>query len=93
MRWPPIYMTRRAARVGRGQYQCAGYETESHVVRLTEGGENNVFVDHVVPVGSVDSWDNYMGRLFCGPANLQVLCRRCHNEKTQTERRNNRGER
>jgi 5-methylcytosine-specific restriction endonuclease McrA len=49
-----------------------------------------VQVDHRVPVvgesGFVD-WNTYIDRMFCKQSNLQVLCKKCHKEKTNRERR------
>lgn len=49
-----------------------------------------VSVDHIEPVidvtvGFVD-WNTYIGRLFCGPENLSVKCKTCHEAKTYAER-------
>lgn len=46
-------------------------------------------VDHIVPVGSAPglrggetaNWHDFIGRLFCPPAGLQVLCEPCHHAK------------
>ena len=86
MRWPPIASLRKSCRVGRGLYQCNGYGREGHTVPLTSNGKPNTFVDHVDPVGSFKDWDTYVHRLFCSPANLQLLCAECHNLKTKEER-------
>ena len=57
---------------------------------------SQVVVDHIIPVidptvgfpinpdGS-DDWLTFIRRLFCGPENLQVLCKTCHDEKTGKE--------
>jgi len=49
----------------------------------------DVQVDHIQPVVPVDreilSWDEYIERLFCGVDNLQVLCKPCHQIKTNDE--------
>jgi len=48
-----------------------------------------VQVDHIVPVinpkKGFEDWNTYIARLFCGIANLQVLCKPCHIEKTNKE--------
>lgn len=52
-----------------------------------------VQVDHiepVIPIGmSIDdlTWDTIISRLFCSPENLQVLCKPCHQKKTNEERK------
>jgi len=46
-------------------------------------------VDHIEPVVPIDrpldSWDEYIERLFCDMSNLQALCDNCHDTKTQEE--------
>lgn len=42
-----------------------------------------VEVDHIVEVGPFNNdWNDWIGRLFCGQDNLQVLCTVCHLKKT-----------
>jgi len=49
----------------------------------------DVQVDHIEPVIPVDreieKWDEYIERLFCGPEELQVLCKECHVVKSNRE--------
>lgn len=94
LRWPPRINVKKAARVDRGQYLCAGYNRDSHVVPVTLVGPNykridNALVDHVVPVipdGGFINWDSVIERMFCNSDNLQVLCHECHKLKTADER-------
>lgn len=49
----------------------------------------NVSVDHIVPAGSLRSFSDlpdFCSRLFCKLEDLQVLCYKCHKEKTNAER-------
>lgn len=50
---------------------------------------NEVQVDHVKPIVDVEEgftgWDDYVPNLLCEGDNLQVLCRKCHKEKTNAE--------
>lgn len=49
-----------------------------------------VSVDHTVPAGSLNSFEDLPGfceRLFCSEDGLQVLCVTCHAEKTAEERK------
>ena len=87
MRWPPIYTTRKNARVARGKYRCAGYGRGEHIVPLTLQGKANTFVDHIIPVGKFIDWNTYIKNLFCDSSNLQILCRECHDRKTKDESR------
>jgi 5-methylcytosine-specific restriction endonuclease McrA len=45
-------------------------------------------VDHIIPVGSLKSFEDLPGvveRLFCEIEGLQVLCSNCHTEKTKQD--------
>lgn len=69
------------ARVCRGLYRCA---------KCSETVSSQFFrVDHktsCVPPSGWDSWDGFITRLFCEPDGLQVLCQRCHEQKSCQER-------
>lgn len=52
--------------------------------------DSDTQVDHIVPAGSLLSYDHLPGfveRLFCEPDGLQVLCKPCHQVKTNDERK------
>jgi len=42
----------------------------------------NVQVDHLEPVGTITDLNVYVSRLFVKPDELQVLCKKCHQLKT-----------
>ena len=98
MRWPPKNRVKQNARVQRGVYLCAGYETEAHEVPASlpplPGNKrriNNAVVDHIQPVvdprvGFVD-WNTLIKRLFCEEDGFQLLCHECHSAKTADERK------
>lgn len=97
VRWPPKHAVRKAAWVERGKYRCAGYKRRSHIVPASLPAPpgkkkriNNVQVDHIEPViDPVDgflSWDETIARMFCEADGLQVLCKECHDKKTQEEK-------
>lgn len=48
-------------------------------------------VDHIVPLGKQPQtflqFGIWLVKLFCGSNNLQVLCTKCHKEKTKRERK------
>ena len=47
-------------------------------------------IDSVVPNGMMQkdmTIDEYVNRLYCDVSNLQVLCKDCHKEKTNSERK------
>ena len=49
--------------------------------------QSEVEVDHVVPAGSLRSFEDIAGfveRLFCEPEGLVVLCEQCHRAKTNS---------
>ncbi|KKM75178.1 hypothetical protein LCGC14_1392830 [marine sediment metagenome] len=98
MRWPPKYEVKKAARISRGIYMCAGYNRGEHEVVASlppkPGNKrriNNAVVDHINPV--IDpvlgfrSWDSFIERLFCEVDGFQVLCDDCHKNKTADERK------
>jgi 5-methylcytosine-specific restriction endonuclease McrA len=48
-----------------------------------------ITVDHIVPVGTLSSFEDLPGfvqRLFCETDGLQCLCEECHKQKTLNER-------
>lgn len=52
--------------------------------------EKQINVDHIIPAGTLTCSGDLPGfveRLFCEVDNLQVLCEKCHNVKTQNERK------
>lgn len=51
--------------------------------------QKDVQVDHIVPAGSLKSFEDLAGfteRLFCGIEGLQVMCKTCHDIKTKQEK-------
>ena len=63
------------------KYKC------SHCKEMFRATE--VQVDHIIPAGSLQSFDDLQGfaeRLFCGPENLQLVCKPCHITKTKEDR-------
>lgn len=63
------------------EYQCASCQ-QWHK-------QKDVSVDHKVPAGSLNSFDDIAGfveRLFVGADGLQLLCKGCHDAKTKEER-------
>jgi len=51
----------------------------------------NIQVDHIEPVVDPNmgfkDWNTFIDRLFCDVANLAVLCKSCHEKKTNEEKR------
>lgn len=90
-KWNPISVCQSNARVERGIYECASCK-EHFPPTYKEGRKKvkNLFVDHIEPVVNPETgfttWDEYIERLFCEVDNLQVLCGKCHDEKSMQER-------
>jgi 5-methylcytosine-specific restriction endonuclease McrA len=52
--------------------------------------EKQINVDHIVPTGSLKSAQDlprFVETLFCETDNLQVLCEKCHDAKTKSEKK------
>ena len=52
--------------------------------------DKEVQVDHIRPAGSLKSLkdlESFVGTLFCEEDNLQILCKPCHQVKTNQERK------
>lgn len=90
-KWGPIHDALANAREKRGFYRCAG--CGSLVTATSKVGRkrvSNVAVDHIHPI--VDpavgftTWDDYITRMFCEEENLQILCKECHDVKSQEEK-------
>ncbi len=90
-RWPPKYQCLNAAKRGKKinwrtgklaeHYQCNSCSKEFPL--------KEVQVDHknpIVPVTGFVSWDEVINNMFCEQDNLQVLCKECHNTKSQVEK-------
>lgn len=86
-RWPPKFEVLKDARrtvTGkrhRYEYQCA------HCNEWYK--QKEVQVDHIVPCGTLKSFDDlpaFVEKLFCEKDGLQVLCKGCHQVVTNEER-------
>lgn len=89
-KWPPKWeVLSQAKRAYKGpikqqrwEFKCAQCEKYYK--------QKEVSVDHVIPAGALSSYDDIAGfvqRLFVGADGLQVLCKTCHDSKTQEERK------
>ena len=80
-RWGPAYACKKAARVARNAYTCA--------ICQKVYGSKDVKIDHIRPVRSVyqieNSWDKIIKRMFPEISGYQVLCKACHDDKTDIE--------
>ena len=51
--------------------------------------DKQINVDHIIPAGTLrcaNDLPGFVERLFCEVDNLQVLCSKCHDKKTQHEK-------
>lgn len=94
MYWKPIALCKlNARRPYKGSNKRRKWEYQCNQCKNWLPGEE-VSVDHIVPVGSLGSFEDIEGvvrRLFVEVDQLQVLCSGCHNEKSlneNNERRN-----
>jgi len=94
VRWGPNNDLKKKARVEKGKYRCEGYQRRAHTVpvslKVDGKRKNNVFTDHIIPVvdpaTGFTTWDDFIQGLFCEEDNLQILCKACHDLKTEDER-------
>ena len=89
-RWPPKYEVLNAAKScvpkDRGGRQKFEYKCS-----ICEGkfAQKNVEVDHIIPCGSLKSFEDLSGfaeRMFCSAEHLRVVCKPCHKKVTAAER-------
>lgn len=90
--WKPISDTIKNARVRKGVYLCNGCKQEVTTSIVIEGKRvKNVFCDHVNPVvdplTGFTGWDDFINNLYCETENLQLLCKSCHTQKSEIERK------
>ena len=89
-RWPPIYQALASAK-----YPAPpGNGRKKWLYKCNMCGElfpsKEVSVDHIIPAGSLLSYDDlpkFVGTLFCDTSNLQVLCKDCHNLKSLQDKK------
>jgi 5-methylcytosine-specific restriction endonuclease McrA len=91
-KWPAKYDALKEAKTERRTNPASGRLAQFFLCARCgdEFVAKEVQVDHiepVVPLTGFISWDDTIARLFCEKEHLQVLCRRCHDDKTREERR------
>ena len=92
-KYPPRYDALKAALVGKRTNRLTGRMADHYKCASCSGFfvAKEVQVDHIEPV--VDPDDGFVNfivfidRLFCEAENLQVLCKPCHKDKTNEERK------
>lgn len=86
-RWPPKWAALKAAFSREGINPKTKRIAKLYGCALCGGefSQKDVQVDHIVPIGQCNTWDEFIERLFCEADNLQVLCKKCHKTKTKKE--------
>lgn len=82
MKWGPKNAAKLNAKIGHNQYVCAECEGVF--------GNKDVQVDHIEPCGSLKDYGDLPGfveRMFCEVEGFQLLCKGCHQTKTNEERK------
>ena len=92
IKWPPKYQVLKEAQVGKKINSLTG----RIAMHFTCAGCGEGFpakcisVDHILPVVDPEtgfiSWDEVITRMFCEKDGLQVLCKACHDIKTNKEK-------
>ena len=88
-RWPPKFdVLAEAKRVYTGENKRQKYE---YLCALCNNyhPQKNIEVDHIVPCGSLSSYEDLPGfveRLFCAKEGLRVVCKDCHKGVTNAQR-------
>ena len=81
-KWGPKHEAKNIAKVAYNSYMCA------HCNELFASKE--IEVDHIEPAGSLKTFDDlpaFVERMFCETEGFQVLCKPCHQLKTNQERK------
>lgn len=87
-RWGPKYTTLAEACVGVKTNKKTGRQAKHYTCNAcrNEFVSADVEVDHIIPIGTEKTWDEFIDGLFCEKDNLQVLCKECHAKKTKKEK-------
>ena len=90
-RWAPVSEVQKNARVQRGLYRCnCCQEDVPNTIRDGKKRVQNIFVDHIKPIIDPEkgftTWDECIENMFCEADNLQLLCKDCHDIKSNEER-------
>jgi 5-methylcytosine-specific restriction endonuclease McrA len=87
--WKPIQSCKQKAKreyVGPNKRQRVEFQCNSCKNYFSD---KEVSVDHVIPAGSLNSFEDLPGfvqRLFCEEEGLQVLCNNCHDNKSKIDK-------
>lgn len=88
-RWPPKYEVVKEASIPyKGKDKRRKFSYRCNICRATFP-RKEVEVDHIEPCGSLREYEDlpeFVARLFVGREKLQVVCKKCHREKTNDSR-------
>lgn len=88
-RWPPKYELKKKVR-RKNQSTNRKLKWEYQCKKCTKWfADKLISVDHIVACGTLLDYNdlpNFVKNLLCGEDNLQVLCKKCHQSKTTSER-------
>jgi hypothetical protein len=92
-RWPPKFTALAAAKQGKKINPSSGRLAEHYKCATCNGSfpAKEIQVDHILPVidpsmGFI-TWDDVIKRMFCEKEGYQVVCKPCHQTKTNAEKR------
>jgi len=91
-RWPPRYSSLHDACIGQKINPKSGRLAKHYTCGMCKQAHpaKDVQVDHIKPiidpVVGFQTWDILIGNLFCEKENLQILCKTCHQIKTNAEK-------
>lgn len=88
-RWGPKYQTLNEAKTEKKVNSTTGRVAQHFLCAECQKDypAKQVEVDHIVPIGTEKTWDEFINGLFCEAENLQVLCKPCHKDKTLKEKK------
>ena len=88
-RWGPKYQTLNEAKTEKKVNSTTGRVAQHFLCAECQKDypQKQVEVDHIVPIGTEKTWDEFINGLFCEADNLQVLCKPCHKIKTLKEKK------
>lgn len=88
-RWPPKFTCLNEAKTEKKVNPKTGRLAQHYLCAScnSEFTQKDVQVDHVAPIGTGKTWDEFIDGLFCEKENLQVLCIPCHKIKSLKEKK------
>ena len=92
-RYPPAFQALKEASVGKKLNKKTGRMCEHFICKSckNEFTSKEVQKDHIDPVvdpkQGFKNWDTFIERLFCTKENIQILCKACHKDKTNLEKK------